>query len=100
MFQWHGDTFDLPRGAVHLARSPLCENQAFRYGPRAWAIQFHVEMTGPMIEDWLAGGAEELAGLDSIDPAAIRQAVTGELPKLASLCERVLSRWAALAAGQ
>ena len=38
VFQWHGDTFDLPAGAVHLARSELCPNQAFRYGPCATAF--------------------------------------------------------------
>ena len=54
MFQWHGDTFDLPSGAVHLARSPACENQAFRYGRRAYGLQFHIEMTAAMIDDWLS----------------------------------------------
>jgi GMP synthase (glutamine-hydrolysing) len=98
VFQWHGDTFDLPRGAVHLARGRLCVHQAFRYGPRAWALQFHVEMTRLMVEDWLEAGAEELAGLDDIDAAAIRRAMPDELPRLEVFCSRVLSRWAELVA--
>ena len=63
VFQWHGDTFDLPPGAVHLAQSPLCRNQAFRIGPSAYGLQFHIEMTAEMIDDWLAesGNSRELA---------------------------------------
>ena len=61
VFQWHGDTFDLPAGAVHLARSPLCENQAFRYGHNAYGLQFHIEMTAAMIDD-LAQRAGQLPG--------------------------------------
>ncbi len=59
VFQWHGDTFDLPLGVEHLARSPLCEHQAFRFG-NAWAVQFHAEITAEIIEQWLT--AEEFAG--------------------------------------
>ena len=75
VFQWHGDTFDLPAGAVQLARSAACEQQAFRFGPSAYGLQFHVEVTGPMIDDWLCepGGCAEVAALDYIDPAEIRQ---------------------------
>jgi len=53
MFQWHRDTFDIPRGALQLARSNLCENQAFRYGEKVYAFQFHLEVDEPMIERWL-----------------------------------------------
>ena len=54
VFQWHGDTFDLPAGAIHLAQTSLCPAQAFRYGPCAYGMQFHVEMTAPLLETWLA----------------------------------------------
>lgn len=53
IFQWHQDTFDLPHGAVHLARSDTCDNQAFLYGNKVYGLQFHLEVDEPMIERWL-----------------------------------------------
>lgn len=53
VFQWHGDTFDLPRGAVRLASSALYPNQAFRYPGRIYALQFHVEVTPAIVREWL-----------------------------------------------
>jgi GMP synthase-like glutamine amidotransferase len=49
--QWHGDTFDLPPGAVLLASSPAYPNQAFRVG-RSYAVQFHLEVSTAMAEEW------------------------------------------------
>ena len=45
VFHWHGDTFDIPRGAVHLTRSVACENQAFAVDNRILALQYHLELT-------------------------------------------------------
>lgn len=53
VFQWHAYTFDLPAGAVHLAGTPTCPNQAFRYGERAYGLQFHLEADLPLIQKWL-----------------------------------------------
>jgi GMP synthase (glutamine-hydrolysing) len=53
VFQWHGYTFDLPSGAVHLARSDTCENQVFRYGHNAYGLQCHLELDEPLINRWL-----------------------------------------------
>ncbi len=55
VFQWHGDTFDLPAGSVLLASSNLFPNQAFRYADRVYALQFHVEVTPAIVLDWLKG---------------------------------------------
>ncbi len=100
VFQWHGDTFDLPPGAVLLAQSALCKQQAYRVGPCAWGLQFHIEMTPDMVDSWLSepGNSGELAQLDYIDPAAIRAATLHEFPKMQQLGRRVLSRFAALCA--
>lgn len=53
VFQWHYDTFDLPAGASHLARSHAYENQAFRIGRQVWAFQFHLEADATLIQSWL-----------------------------------------------
>jgi len=53
VFHWHGDTFDLPIGAVLLASSEQYKNQAFRYKNNVYAFQFHIEVTKEMIREWL-----------------------------------------------
>ena len=49
---WHGDTFSLPERAVRLAGNEAYENQAFRFGRRAYGLQFHVEVTGSLVAHW------------------------------------------------
>lgn len=53
VFHWHRDTFDLPSGAVLLATNEHTKNQAFRYGRRAYGVQYHIEVTPPILDAWL-----------------------------------------------
>ena len=89
VLQWHGETFDLPPGAVLLASSALCRNQAFRFGSNAWGFQFHIETTEDMIWRWLAEPpcARDLKYASApIDPTRTAGQIAGI----------VLSRWASL----
>ncbi len=52
VFQWHGDTFNLPKKAVRMASSGTYQNQAFRYGETTYGLQFHIEVTPDMIREW------------------------------------------------
>ncbi|TLY19833.1 MAG: type 1 glutamine amidotransferase [Nitrospirae bacterium] len=61
VFQWHGETFDVPRGAVGLAGSERYSSQAFRLGEKVYGFQFHLETTQPMIIEWLDLYREEHA---------------------------------------
>lgn len=60
VFHWHGDTFDLPFGAIHLAESEVCKNQLFRYGDNVLGLQFHFEMNETAIMKMIQNGKEEL----------------------------------------
>jgi GMP synthase (glutamine-hydrolysing) len=53
LFQSHGDTFDIPQSAEHLAFSEVCHGQAFRYGENVYGFQFHIEIDRPTIGHWL-----------------------------------------------
>ena len=53
VLHWHGDTFELPAGAVHLAESAVCRNQAFAVGDRVIGLQFHIEMDEPDVAAFL-----------------------------------------------
>lgn len=61
VFHWHGDAFQIPAGAVRLAASAACPNQAFAVGRLALGLQFHVEVDAAAIEAMLAHGEKELA---------------------------------------
>lgn len=72
VFQWHGDTFDVPKGAVNLASSEDFPNQLIKAGKAAYGAQFHLEVTEAMIKDWIEVNSGELKSLDGeIDPARI-----------------------------
>jgi GMP synthase (glutamine-hydrolysing) len=92
-FHWHGETFDLPAGAEWLAWSEKTRHQAYRYGRNVYGIQFHPEVTAPMIAEWSAepvncGDVETLDG--PIDATAIDQ-----LP----LARQIAERWLDLLGG-
>ena len=79
-----------------MASGSSCERQAFRWGATAYGLQFHIEMTAAMIDDWLDKGREsgELAALDYINPPAIREQTPLLLSKMQQMAAEVFGRFA------
>lgn len=99
IFQWHGDTFDIPKGAVRLASSPACENQAFRFGDRVYGFQFHLEVDEAMIARWLEVPHhvdEIVAAGGLIDPAVIREQTPLNIERLEALSRSSFGAFVAL----
>jgi GMP synthase (glutamine-hydrolysing) len=96
VFLWHADTFDLPRGAVRLARGAQCPEQAFRYGESAYGVQFHVEMTPELLEAWLRepGFEREIEELPGVDAAAIRRVAAEQFSAMREFSRCLLGRFA------
>ncbi len=73
-FHWHGDTFDIPEGAIRLGESGACKNQGFIYKERVMALQFHLESTQTGIGDLIRNCGNELVSGPFIQqPDKIRQ---------------------------
>jgi GMP synthase-like glutamine amidotransferase len=94
VFHWHGDTFTLPAGAWHLARSGLYPNQAFRWGRWAYGLQFHLEVTAGMVARWVEVYSDELDRLDYVDRAAIIEQAASEAERLAERTAVLGRHWA------
>ena len=83
VFHWHGDTFDLPEGAVRLASSEHYLNQAFQY-KSAVGLQFHLEVNEEMINLWLDNTEEKLQKIPYIDPQKIRSDINENISTVKS----------------
>ena len=97
--QWHGDTFDLPDGAVRLASSPAYANQAFRHG-RAYGVQFHLEVSAEMAREW----AEVPEYVDSLErtlgaasAASFLAEIAEHADEMRSAGRSLFARWLELA---
>jgi GMP synthase (glutamine-hydrolysing) len=93
VLHWHGDTFDLPKGAVLLASTDLYPHQAFAWGRRALALQFHVEVTAPGLEHWYIGHSCEIAATPGLSVAALRRDSEKYAPGLERQGREFLEDW-------
>jgi GMP synthase-like glutamine amidotransferase len=96
-FQWHYDAFALPAGATAVLTNAFNVNQAYVVGGRHIGFQCHIEMTRPLVETWLATGAQELPAQSS--PAAqsaadIRRDLDARVNALHAVADDIYARWA------
>ncbi len=94
-YHWHGDIFQLPEGAVPLARSAQTEQQAFRYGPNAYGFLFHMEVTEKIIREMAGAFPEELKE-SRVDGGEMIGKIPDHLPSLRKIGGIVFERWAKL----
>ncbi len=92
-FHWHGDTFDLPEGAVHLARSAACEQQAFAWGDRVLALQFHLEVTPADIEEMVVHCGKAMGSGPYVQTRADMLATPSRFDAANALLETLLDSW-------
>lgn len=94
VLHWHGDTFDLPAGAVHLASTDLCDQQAFSYGSGVLALQFHVEAQQAGFERWLIGHTAEITAA-GVSLAVLREDTRRHAAATAAAGQEIVGNWLA-----
>lgn len=93
VLHWHGDTFDLPPGAVHMASTKLCANQAFAIGKHALALQFHGETTGAALERWFVGHCGEIGRTPGLSVKELRAQTARSAPAAMRAAELCFNEW-------
>jgi GMP synthase-like glutamine amidotransferase len=100
VLHWHGDTFTLPPDAVLLASSERYENQAFRVGPTAWGLQFHIEVDAVAVDRFCTGLAKQADRYAVGGAARILERTRGVLDELAPTRTEVVRRFARIVAAR
>ena len=96
IFQWHGETFTLPEGAVLLATNPEVPHQAFRIGSNQYGLQFHAEVSEAVIRRWIEHGSDDLAYLPTDAGERMLAEARDKLPVINTFCCRLTAAWAIL----
>ncbi|MGH6894655.1 MAG: type 1 glutamine amidotransferase [Dongiaceae bacterium] len=101
ILQWHEDTFEMPKGAVHLMTGTACRNQAFRFGRTTYGFQCHFEVSVDLAKQWfdqwghtIVRRFEEQRGLKELKRA--RDEIARHGGRAAYFCRVVTQRWAEL----
>ncbi len=92
---WHGDVFELPSGATHLARSHATAQQAFSYGGHAWGLLFHLEAGAAEVRSLATAFPHEVVAAKTTAPA-LSEATTAHEAATARVAAVVFRRWAEL----
>jgi len=93
LFHWHGETFDIPPGAMPLLQSRFCQNQAFVYG-NSLAFQCHIEMTAALVQKWVDESRGELQVSQSVQSGAeMLRDLPGRIARLNRIADSIYSRW-------
>jgi GMP synthase (glutamine-hydrolysing) len=90
---WHGDVFDLPEGAVPLARSAMTRHQAFSHGGVAWGLLFHLEAGVEEMKKMIAGFPDEAATVEGGGAERLVRDAERFYRETAEVGRRVLSSW-------
>lgn len=94
VLHWHGETFDLPVKAKRLARSAVCDNQAFCIGNKVVGLQFHLEMGAPAVETIIEHCRDEISDGPFMQPPAVIRALTpGLVGDARRQLEQLLHAW-------
>jgi GMP synthase (glutamine-hydrolysing) len=96
---WNEDGFEPPPGAVELLRRPAGTAEGFRYGPRAWGVQFHPEVDPESLDGWYRTGYMELPGAGVTEEQA-RAADAVHLPGQQAVSEALFGGFARVVAAR